>query len=166
MYTELRRIIKYVQQENEAENSWAKGKHIFGVNITQDGNTGTFYAQTHVQWPRICRMLNNFSRNVNFKMKYTMDGDINSYDSTVFVYVYENINNEPYLVWLSLFDRRELLRALEGVKPSVASQMVRWQMPTLEGATADHLELLNNAQLFEVCLKLKVWGEGVHYGLL
>lgn len=165
MYNELRRIIKHVQQENEAKNSWENGKHIFGVNIMQDGTTGTFYAKAHVQWPRICRMLNN-SRNVQFKIKYTMSGDINSYDSTVFVYVYENINNEPYLVWLSLFNRLELLRALGDVEPSVACQMVRWQMPTLEGATADHLELLNNAQLFEVCLKLKVWGEGVHYGLL
>lgn len=165
MYNELRRIIKHLQQENEAENSWANGKHIFRVAVTQDATTRTYYASIHVQWPRICRMLNN-SRNVNFKMKYTTNGDANSYDSTVFVYVYENINNEPYLVWLSLFTRRELLRALGDVEPSVARQMVRWQMPTLEGATADHLELLNNAQLFEVCLKLKVWGEGVHYGLL
>lgn len=162
MYNELRRIIKHVQQENEAENSWANGKHIFGVAVTQDALTSTYYARIHVQWSRICRMLNN-SRNVQFKIKYTTNGDVNSYDSTVFVYVYvyENINNEPYLVWESLFSRLELLRALGDVEPSVARQMVRWQMPTL-----DHLELLNNAQLFEVCLKLKVWGEGVHYGLL
>ena len=165
MYNELRRIIKHVQQENGTENSWENGKRIFGVDVTQDASTSTYYARIHVQWPRICIMLNN-SRNVQFKMKYTLNGDINSYDSTVFVYVYENINNEPYLVWLSLFSRLELLRALGDVEPSVARQMVRWQMPTLEGATANHLELLNNAQLFEVCLKLKVWGEGVHYGLL
>ena len=151
MYSELRRIIKHLQQENEAENSWANGKHIFRVAVTQDVLTSTYYASIHVQWPRICRMLNN-SRNVNFKMKYTTNGDANSYDSTVFVYVYENINNEPYLVWLSLFTRRELLRALGDVEPSVARQMVRWQMPTLEGATADLLELLNYAQLFEVWL--------------
>ena len=130
MYNELRRIIKHVQQENTAEGSWENGKCIFGVDVTQDANTSTFFARIHVQWPRICRMLNN-SRNVQFKMKYTMNGDINSYDSTVFVYVYENINNEPYLVWLSLFNRLELLRALGDVEPSVARQMVRWQMPTL-----------------------------------
>ena len=165
MYTELRRILKHVQQENEAENAWVNGKRIYGINVTQDATTSTYYASIHVQWPRICRMLNN-SRNVQFKIKYTTNGDVYSYDSTVFVYVYENINNEPYLVWLSLFSRLELLKALGDVEPSVARQMVRWQMPTLEGATADHLELLNNAQLFEVCLKLKVWGEGVHYGLL